>query len=110
METTFKYQGKIITAPNLEKKLKRMNLTLEDIEIIPTVKKEIKIEEPEDDRIKLIIKSTQDSYSRVSFIPKDKPIPSIKELLKPYMWNPITKTGIKELTEDYLNTLYYDKI
>ena len=40
METTFKYQDKIITTPNLEKKLKRMKLTLEDIEIIPTQIKE----------------------------------------------------------------------
>ena len=103
----FKYNGRIYNPVNLEKKLKKMGITINDIEIIPP---EIKIEEPEDDRIKLIIKSTQDSYSRVSFIPKDKPIPSIKELLKPYMWNPITKTGIKELTEDYINTLYYDKI
>ena len=103
----FKYNGRIYNPVNLEKKLKKMGITINDIEIIPP---EIKIEEPEDDRIKLIIKSTQDSYSRVSFIPKDKPIPSIKELLKDHMWNPISKTGIKELTEDYLNTLYYDKI
>lgn len=34
--TTFKYQGKIITTPNLEKKLKRMKISLEDIEIIDT--------------------------------------------------------------------------
>ena len=103
----FKYNGRIYNPVNLEKKLKKMGITINDIEIIPP---EIKIEEPEDDRIKLIIKSTQDSYSRVSFISKDKPIPSIKELLKDHMWNPISKTGIKELTEDYLNTLYYDKI
>lgn len=42
METTFKYQNKIITTPNLEKKLKRMKISIEDIEIIetPSVKKE----------------------------------------------------------------------
>ena len=42
METTFKYQGKIITTPNLEKKLKRMNISMDDIEIIETPKKEVK--------------------------------------------------------------------
>ena len=104
----FKYNGRIYNPVNLEKKLKKMGITINDIEIIPPEIK--KIEEPEDDRIKLIIKSTQDSYSRISFISKDKPIPSIKELLKDHMWNPISKIGIKELTEDYLNTLYYDKI
>lgn len=34
MNTTFKYQGQIITTPNLEKKLKKMKITLADIEII----------------------------------------------------------------------------
>ena len=40
---TFKYNGKLITTPNLEKKLKRMHLTLADIEIVPDVevKKEV---------------------------------------------------------------------
>ena len=41
--TTFKYNGKIISTPNLEKKLKRMKITLDDIEIID---KPIKKEEP----------------------------------------------------------------
>ena len=45
MEITFEYKGKIITTPNLEKKLKRMKLSLEDIKIIPTpLKKESKSE------------------------------------------------------------------
>ena len=34
METTFKYQNKIITTPNLEKKLKRMKISINDIELI----------------------------------------------------------------------------
>lgn len=42
MNTTFKYQNQIITTPNLEKKLKKMKLTLEDIEIISEEKKEEK--------------------------------------------------------------------
>lgn len=43
METTFKYKNQIITTPNLEKKLKRMKISIEDIEIIETP---IKKEEP----------------------------------------------------------------
>lgn len=35
MNITFKYQNQIITTPNLEKKLKKMKITLADIEIIP---------------------------------------------------------------------------
>lgn len=46
METTFKYKDKIITTPNLEKKLKRMKITLKDIEIIQQLDKEEEFEEP----------------------------------------------------------------
>lgn len=49
MEITFKYNNKIYSTPNLEKKLKRMKLSLEDIEIIETpVKKEIQEEDNEE--------------------------------------------------------------
>lgn len=40
METTFIYNGKTITTPNLQKKLKRMKITEADIEIIPNPTKE----------------------------------------------------------------------
>lgn len=46
---TFKYKDTIISTPNLEKKLKRMKLSLNDIEIIDTPinkKEEEDIEEP----------------------------------------------------------------
>ena len=41
METTFKYNGTIITTPNLEKKLKRMKISINDIEIIDNPIKKI---------------------------------------------------------------------
>ena len=46
METTFIYNGKTITTPNLQKKLKRMKITEADIQIIPnpTPKEETKSE------------------------------------------------------------------
>ena len=37
MDITFKYKGKLITTPNLEKKLKRMKLTINDIEIVDSL-------------------------------------------------------------------------
>ena len=40
METTFIYNGKTITTPNLQKKLKRMKITEADIKIIPNPTKE----------------------------------------------------------------------
>ena len=112
METTFKYQGKIITTPNLEKKLKRMKISVDDIEIINApVKKEESNEGLEDymlNKRKVIVRSTEDDVRRVCFIDKDKGLPTMSELFKDVMWNPETKTGIKGMTREYLMTMYYE--
>lgn len=112
METTFKYQGKIITTPNLEKKLKRMKISVDDIEIINApVKKEKSNEGLEDymlNKRKVIVRSTEDDIRRVCFIDKDKGLPTMSELFKDVMWNPETKTGIKGMTREYLMTMYYE--
>lgn len=109
MKTTFKYQEKIITTPNLEKKLKRMKLSINDIEIIdnPISKKEPEsgIEDYMLNKRQVIVRSTEDSIRRVCYIPIDY-TPTIKELFKNQLWNPITKTGI--ITKDELDTLYYE--
>lgn len=108
---TFKYQGKIITTPNLEKKLKRMKISIEDIEIIeePVVQK--KEEDGQDELMKdkkmVIVRSNIDDIKRVCYIPMDYR-PTMRELFKNHIWNPKTKTGIREITEDYLMTLYYE--
>lgn len=53
MEIKFKYNGKIISTPNLEKKLKRMKISIDDIEIIKDdVKKEV-VKEENNNNIKL---------------------------------------------------------
>jgi len=108
METTFKYKGKLYTTPNLEKKLKRMKISIDDIEIVdnPIIKKEEEIEEELNLR-QVIVCSNQDEIRRVCYIPKDRH-PSIRELFKNHIWNPETKTGVKEITEEYLMTLYYE--
>ena len=113
METTFKYKGTIITTPNLEKKLKRMKLSINDIEIIdnPIKKEKSPSNELEDymkDVIKVIVRSNIDDIRRVCFIKKDEPHPTMRELFKNHIWNPTTKTGIREITEEYLMTLYYE--
>lgn len=113
MDITFKYQGKIITTPNLEKKLKRMKLSIDDIEIInnPITKKEPKsgIEDYQLNKRQVIVRSTEDDIRRVFFIDKDKSLPTISELFKDVMWNPETKTGIKGITKEFLMTMYYDE-
>lgn len=45
----FKYNNKVFEVPNLEKKLKRMKLTLDDIELVTPPKK--KVESNEDNGI-----------------------------------------------------------
>ena len=112
MDVTFKYQGKIITTPNLEKKLKRMKISVDDIEIIDTpIKKEKSNEGLEDymlNKRRVIVRSTEDNIRRVCFIDKDKGLPTMSELFKDVMWNPETKTGIKGMTREYLMTMYYE--
>ena len=103
METiTFKYNNKIITTPNLEKKLKRMKLQLSDIEIIETPIKEKPsndgIEDYMKDKEKVIIRSKLDDIRRICYVPKGTR-PNIKEFL--------SKQGI--YTNDELINMYYDE-
>lgn len=48
MEITFKYKDKIISTPNLEKKLKRMKISIDDIEIMEEIPKQIDQDEFEE--------------------------------------------------------------
>lgn len=109
---TFKYQGKIITTPNLEKKLKRMKISINDIEILEEQEvpkqKEDGLDEWMTDKVKVIVRSNIDDIRRVCFIDKGESRPTMRELFKNHMWNPQTKTGIREITEEYLMTLYYE--
>ena len=101
METTFKYKGKIITTPNLEKKLKRMKIQLSDIKIIETPKKEEKEKsELEDwflDKEKVVIKSKLDNLSRICYVKKGTR-PPINDLINKY----------NQYSENEINNMYYD--
>lgn len=109
MEITFKYQGKIISTPNLEKKLKRMRISIDDIEIIDTPTKQIKQEQGldpfYDDKEMVIIRSTKDNIRRICFITKGTR-PPFKKLFEKVIWNPKTKTGLYD--EIFLKTMYYE--
>ena len=112
MEITFKYNGKIITTPNLEKKLKRMKLQLSDIEIIETpIKKEKPsndgIEDYMKDKERVIVRSTKDNIRRICYVLKGTR-PPFKKLFEKQKWNPDTKTGIKEFNDKYFMTMYYE--
>ena len=88
-----------------------MKLQLSDIEIIETPVKKSSDDGIEDymlNKRKVIVRSTLDEIRRVCYIPIDY-TPTIYELFKHHLWNPKTKTGIKELTDDYLMTLYYER-
>ena len=109
MDTTFKYKEKIITTPDLNKKLKRMKISLEDIEIISNKKEKKTVEGVEDymkDKEQVIIRSTQDDIRRVCYVTKGTR-PPIKELLKKQIWDPETRTGV--YPELFIETMYYDE-
>ena len=107
METIFIYKGQKISTPNLEKKLKRMKITLDDIEIIKEEpKQEIKYIE-EDDLETVYVKSTKDDLTRITVVLKGTR-PPLKELFKSHIWNPETKTGIRNMTEEFIETMYYE--
>lgn len=111
MEVTFKYNGKIISTPNLEKKLKRMKISIDDIEIIETPIKEVKKEEikDEDEYENVNLITPLDNKIRVIRVPKGMR-PNLVEYLKKFLWDPVTKTGIKEYTIEFLKTLEYERI
>ena len=110
MDITFKYKGKKITTPNLEKKLKRMKISINDIEIIDTPIKKKEVDSGLEDfmlnKKQVIVRSTQDNIRRICYVDKDKSLPTMSKLFKNQMWN--GKTGIKELTREYLMTMYYE--
>ena len=109
METTFKYQGKIISTPNLEKKLKRMKITLDDIEIIdkPIKKSSDELEDYMLDLETKIVRSTEDDIRRVVMFKKGTN-PSFEFLFRNSIWNPETRTGIKGFTKEFIKTMYYE--
>ena len=107
----FKYNGRIYNPVNIEKKLKKMGITMEDIEILPDEKKKELPTGVEDymlNKRQIIVRSTEDNIRRVCFIDKNKGLPTIYELFKKNIWNPETKTGIKYLTLEFLMTMYYE--
>ena len=109
MDITFKYKGKIITTPDLNKKLKRMKISLKDIEIISNKKEKKTVEGVEDymkDKEQVIIRSTQDDIRRVCYVTKGTR-PPIKELLKKQIWDPETRTGV--YPELFIETMYYEE-
>lgn len=106
MDITFKYRDTIISTPNLEKKLKRMGISLDDIEILPNQEK--KTEDNSKEFKTLRLKSNIDNLIHITYWPPNTSLPTIEELVKErgWLWNPETKTGL--WIKDYIDTLYYD--
>ena len=99
MDTIFKYKGKIISTPNLEKKLRKMKISIDDIEIINNVikKEESGLEDYMLNKEEVIVKSKLDNIRRICYVPKGTR-PPIKELLG--------KSGI--YTDFMLESMYYE--
>ena len=96
----FIYNGRIYNPVNVEKKLKKMGITMEDIEILPDEKKkeDNSLEDYMKDKEKVIIRSKLDEIRRVCYVPKGTR-PDIKEFLG--------KQGI--YTENELMNMYYEE-
>lgn len=105
----FKYQGKIIETPNLDKKLKRMKISLEDIEIIKDINTTKQDSDEKTKKRKVVIRSKLDDILRICYLDADSSIPEPKELLLHQKWNPETRTGIRGYTDEFLNSLYYEE-
>lgn len=105
----FEYNGKIYNPSNLEKKLKKLGITINDINIIEETKSsnESKLEDYMADLETKIVRSTEDDIRRVVMFKKGTN-PSFEFLFRNQIWNPETKTGIKGLTEEFIETMYYE--
>ena len=106
MTVTFKYNGKQYTTNNLEKKLNKLGISENDIELLGNKFRVVEMEES--DKKRVIVRSTEDNIRRVCYIDNNKGLPPISVLFKNHMWNPETKTGIRELTREFLMTMYYE--
>ena len=81
-----------------------MKISLKDIEIIENQVKKEEIE-PKDNKLRqVIVRSTEDNIRRICYVGEQ--LPTIYELFKHHIWN--GKTGIKELTPEFLMTMYYE--
>lgn len=99
----FKYKNKVYETPNIEKKLKRMNLTLEDIEIV----KEENIKKEESKEYGIEGKEIRhflhpDGTKTMCYVPIGEN-PLALDWFKDVMWN--GSTGIKWCTKEYLEKL-----
>ena len=107
MDITFKYKDKIITTPNLEKKLKRMKISLEDIEIVDTPKEKSKSQSVwEFEGIKewRYYKHPNSNIRHCCLIDIGTN-PSKEEIFKNLLWNESTKTGVRKFTKEYIDEL-----
>ena len=100
------YNGKQYTTNNLEKKLTKLGITKDDIQLLGNRHKVVEIEET--NKVKVIVCSTEDDIRRICYIDINKGLPPISELFKNQIWNPETKTGL--YTKEFLMTMYYEKV
>ena len=88
---TFKYNGEIYKSQNLEKRLKKLNITRDDIEIIPEeIKESQQLTNPN-----YIYYFNKKTHHTILVKVDDFTYPENNKLT-PYIWNEKLKTGIKD--------------
>ena len=101
----FKYKDKLFYTTNLSKKLKRLKITENDIEILREFEEQKQPEKIEyEDWLYCSFYNPDNKIFHI-IISKDHTKPNKYDVFKNSLWNENTKTGIKYFTKEYINKL-----
>lgn len=101
----FKYKDKLYYTTNLPKKLKRLKITENDIEILREYEEQKQPEKPEYPNWYYCHFFDPDTKNCHIAISTDHKKPNKYEVFKDHIWNDETKLGIKYFTKEYLDKL-----
>lgn len=101
----FKYNGRIYNPSNVEKKLKKLGITINDVEIIEDSEKQQEFKW-ELEGIKEWRYYKHPDYDTIHCCLIDIGTnPSKEELFKRLLWNEDTRTGVRKITKEYIDKL-----
>ena len=103
----FEYNGKTFYADNFEKKLKRLKITKDNVKIISEdfefIKKDKHLETEYDENLRVYVLDKSNNHTHIFPVNSVNTKPDILKLFENFIWNNETKTGIRNITIDYIN-------